>query len=485
MSLIHGQSSNSFINSFAQNNILTKADHTKKDCNILRLSRAAAVILGLSGRIPFIRIAQKATTNVAYGWALAGINATSFGVLFSWSMLKMVNDFTEKISSEEARLLSRKQNSSFKSIVFIASVFVGILSLLPQAYFAYVYNKKNFIYPAALLICDSGLPSLSIKMTFDKLFSPKETDQFVLQTRSKLINLVEQLQEQMIANMSSETSELKKMVLKEGRTVGDQSVYQLFEVSMENSHKVNTHSTLSCKKITTLTAQGTASLVGAVLVVAQLALFFVASVKFMDMVKAGKVSGYILGTAVALINAHLFFNILVLGPMNLAKRGVNLVTCQAAPSLIEKINAGVFYILMTIGTVFACFSYGPTKTFAEDYFGEYEVGNLNVGDAMEVILPAGVAMLIINAMGDIIGDIIKGIASKKGTQSTKDLIYLDAKLDRLKRLFAEAPFYHVAKFLLLAPDSIIRKLGEEPSSFRENLQKYINEESTPLVLNEL
>jgi len=481
MSLVDRHSQGSLIGSFIHNNIITRPVYRKQTCGTRPLGQTVAVVLGFGGRVPFISIARKASANVAYGWALAGFNTVSFAALFSWSMLKMVNGFTEPISSEEARLLSRKQNPCIKLTVYVASVFLGVLSLIPQAYFAYVYNSKNFIYPATLLICDSGLPSLSMKMTFDKLLSPKETDTFVLQTRLELINLVQQFQEQIITTPLDEANELKRMTLREEGAIIDQSVYELLEVAMTNSYRREEPSGLSCKKVTMGIIQGIAGLVGVVLAIAQLALLFVACVKFMEMVGAGAVAGYILGTAVSLVNAYLAYNILVLGPINLAKRGVNLVTCQFTPSLPEKISALSFYILMTIGTVFACFSYGPNKTFAEDYFGQYKAGNLNAGDAMEVILPAGVAVLIINAVGDIFGDIIKAIASKKGTQSTKDLIYLDNRLDRLKRLFADAPFHHVAEFLKSAPDSFLKKLGKEPVSFQQELEKYERNERLPLI----
>ena len=452
-----------------------------------RALQALGIAIAAIGKYPFIAIAKKAGgDNEAYGIALAYGNTASFAALISWALLNIIDEQMRPLSKEEAALLSQKQSRNRNRAVLAGSIAVGLISQMPFAYLAYVYNGKRVEMPVLMMLSDSWFPTYSTFLSLNAVLAQRKLSDFekdLAAVRNKLICLIDE-NRALLDRPNGRMDYVQALQAFRSQEDGRRAHAYLLHM-LEGRVRALDSEALCCegKKCVKVGNSlswliGTTAFLsnmGAIGYVSYLGWKMVYDEPGFDGVFAALAVGanlYVNGMSVPKTAARLY---------NLAK---SLLLFRYKPTLSDQLAPRLSFSLKALGLATAALSYGPSVQISDDYFkGSFAV-YMEVANSCATILITSTAIL------DIVDQIVELSLTRLGSEEARQLVELDSSMRRFSYLLANSPLLEFAVFANGLPGSIFSSLIRDTEITQENLSAYITEqtqgygESRPLLIQD-
>ena len=439
-------------------------EESRIHCVFRRSLQTTSVIAATGSRYPFIAINLKLGGDIIpYAVALTYGNLTSFAGLVAWSFLNMIDEYTEPMGEEE-RLLRRKKVNCTNTVILVSSIGVGVLSQVPFAYLAYVYNNNNPIMPLIMFATDSWFPIYSTNLSLRALAempSLKKFDQNLVSTRKKIIKLIEDNRQLLATDKEGRMDYLNAL----------ERIKNPAEYIGKLSKRRIEHDAQSSLCLTV--AQQTVNLTGLALTASHMILIAYMSYEGAKLISDNPVAD--ITTAGLVVGANLYLERLSIP--RTAVRVFNMIKdallCSCKPTLSDQFAPKLSFCLKAATLATAALSYGPSVQVSRDYFdGPFSY-------YMQVAVSCAAILLVSTALLDISDRIVEGYVVRRGSEEAKQIMDLNRKMQRFCRLLKESHLLEYARFLKALPQELFDNLIEDTEITLENLGEYIAEHLDP------
>lgn len=458
---------------FVHLRLIDYGDVLKENCCSLvgrRVLQAGSGTMGTLGTLPFIPISLKlAGSNTPYGIVLSAGNVGSFSALNSWSLFKIIESEMTTLTPEELEMAATENRSSCPKITMkIGSYVVGALCQVPLSYMAYVYNNNNLAYAIFMMFSDSGVPIYSLLMTSDEIEMRRSLNDVEKQLHKTKAALIEQLQDNEQALIEFNAQDRGKYI-RELLAIGNQQDIPKDQLVQQFTGKL-LRPLREKPKEGCLRTVGRYLSKGGSLVLAgtRLALNGILGYKAMNLLTDDEGACYFSGAVIATASTYLTIKAMTRTAQRTYDATVNLLSGSVKPNLALVLNAKLTAGLALLGLAFTALSYGPSIQICRDTFSGKTETN------MEGLVTAGTILMIVNAMNDLINDVVISYSGKWGDEEAKLLVDFHHKMQGFVRAIQRSPIMEHAKFLKLLPPDCLELCLAKAETDLNTLDGYIS-----------
>ncbi len=443
--------------------------------------KGVGVTLATLGKVPFISINMKlGENNKVYGGVLDFSNCVSFAALISRALTNMVDDYLAPLGEAEKSLVRSKNSKSLDHLILISSVALGILSQVPFAYLAYVYNAKSLLMPLAIFASDSWYPVYSTNLSLRNLserrnFSIFEKD--LAKYRNNLIKFVKESRFSLITDEEHREAYLLGLQrIRSFENPDNQSAEYMTLLSTRNIDPL-AEPPPYCKFLEKVITG-----VGAVATASNFFIIGFLGFKGMELIWPNPFAEAIM--AILTVGANAYLN-----GTSIPNMAVSLFTMITSslrglyqPTVADQLAPKLAFALKSLSMIMASLSYGPSVQISRDYFeGAFST-------YLEVSLSLATILLVASALLDLSDEITENYIIHTGSEEEQQLLQLHHQMIRFSKVLKKSPLLALARFLKILPRGLFDKLNQTIDLSRGQLNEYIRQQldkDTQPLLQEL
>lgn len=343
-------------------------------------SKVSVIALIFIGQIPLGRISIL-SSNTSDRWFKAISNITAFSLLNIWSLRKI-----------------ESTHSKIPLWTKIKAVFGGVISQIPVISMAYIYNGKSTLYGFLAGVANLPIPILSLMMDHSEPLTP--------------------IQQRLIDELSANEEAW--------RLHAEQNDHNNANIALFN--RVETINENCCEKAIHITVKA----LGATLATANI--IFNATVGFKFAQEWTDKS--LICTAVAALTAYStarYFQGLVGIASRVYTHVIDRFRGTPKAPLSFQMQPQWFVPLWMLTFTLSSFPYDPSlKACHDNYEGVFR-------DIMKILVPAGLGLIICNAITDLVNDAVLLGIQRCGTEDQKRLVHRHQQLEHCKKWIASHP----------------------------------------------
>ncbi|NGX48808.1 MAG: hypothetical protein K940chlam5_00400 [Candidatus Anoxychlamydiales bacterium] len=461
---------NSLISSFIDKRIIC-GDLRVEESKCSEISRSAFKVAGVSisalGRIPFVPVSLKLKSLGFFRYFLAAGNTVGFWVVGSWSILNVIDEFTQPLTKEEKILLENHLSTLAKTVSIASSLVLSITSKSVTAYIAYTYNNENILMPIAVMLSDTSFPFYSSLLSTRKLLEKRsfsEIEKKINLMRYEIIELIESNRSLFVSKNKSEKEDSLTLFNRiKFRASKDERLKEFLPIIFQKNPEVEQTKIEKYGK-------NFFGLNGVHLTLSHMAFLGIISYVGGQLLTSSSVGGVIAATLTIGSNVYLEGTSLV----KTAKRAFgglyNLFTCRRRPALSKQLSPKLTFALSAIGLLTSIHSWGPNVQVADDY-----IEQKGFKAYMEIVSTMAIVLLVSTAMLDIIDGIVEKKIDKLGTKEEKEILEIDRKMKRLVNVIDKSPLIEFVKFAKIIPKETLDEVQKKCNVTQSELDHYIQE----------
>lgn len=447
-------------------------EHTTCSKVIRFIIKGSLASISIIGSVPLAGVSLDFAGRNIKGYCLAIGNVISVANLNTWSILKVVKDKVLPKSKEGIKLLAAERGcwkNSSEVVIIIASVAIGILCQIPQAYVSYYYDDKKWIFPLLTLLGCSSLPIYSIKLTIDNMLDRKQAKPF-----EKKLQL---LKEFLINRLQCNEKRLLEVSLDERDAYFNEleRIKDSDELPLQMNRLLSTLFSKPNRQVqneTCIRKYGRYAVEGAglALTFSRLAVVAITSYKAIEIFTKNFFACIITTAFIVACNTYLTYKVISNVCISAYDRGINAFQGKKHPSFSFNFYPLTSVIMKVFMVAILAFAWAPLYVVPRDNTsGSFQT-------FLEVAYIIGGLFVMGNALFESTEDFYEMYSNWKGSADERKYLKFKEDVECFSLMIKRSPLKSFASFANLLSDDLLEECLYEVGHFkRSDLTNYIFE----------